>query len=204
MITRHQRPLIAAACTASLGLALSLGAPAAGAQDDGVPADSGSLSIGSIGATSVGAAEKTGLGSAAGSLPGQCAALGFTGFGEVNHTEAVPGENPGETLFLVDSNKPSEGGSSITNNVQIHWTNIDTGAQGTLVEGPREGEIYWTEVGGKKVWGAVVNTGPGTVEWTMDAIEEGLFLPTWSLDMLVPTGSGSNPYGGCGGTVTVP
>lgn len=49
-------PLVTAACTACLGLALSLGAPAAGAQA------SPGVSIGSIGATSVGAAAQADLG----------------------------------------------------------------------------------------------------------------------------------------------
>lgn len=203
MTTLLPRPMTTAACTASLGLALALGAPVAAAQDGGTPTDSRSLSIGSVGGTSVGVAEKVGLGAAAGSLPGQCSAMGSVGFGDHNQTRAVPGENPGETAFLVDTNKPSEG-STTTENVEVHWVNTDTGAKGTLVEGHGEDDIHWVEFNGDDVWGAIVDTGPGTIEWTMSATEDGLFLPTFSLDLLIPTGSGSNPYGGCGGVVTVP
>ena len=184
-----RRPLIAAACAASLGLALSLGAPAVTAQEPGRP----DVGIGSIGAASVGAAELVGLGSATESLPGQCAATGSLGYGVLNETQAVPGENPGETAFLVDTNKPSEG-STTTENVEVQWTNTDTGVEGTLVEGLGEGEINWVEFNGEDVWGAVVNTGAGTIEWSMEATEDGMFM----------VGSSGNPYGGCGGTVVVP
>lgn len=181
------RPKAIAACTATLGLALALGAPAANAQ-----AERPDVGIGSIGATVVGSAEKLGLGSATEGLPGQCAATGSLGFGNLNDTQAVPGDNPGETAFLVDTNKPSEG-SSTTENVTVHWANTDTGAEGTLVEGHGDGDIHWTEVGGEQVWGAVIDTGPGAIEWSMEATEEGFFI-----------GSGGSPYGGCGGTVTIP
>lgn len=192
---RHERPLITAACTATVGLALALWSPVANAQD------TGSLSLGSVGGTSVGAAEKFGLGAAAGSLPGQCSALGSVGFGDHNTTEAVPGENPGETKFLVDQNLSSEG-STTTENVAIHWKNEGTGAEGDLVGFE---DINWIDRGEYSEWGAVVNTGPGTITWSMSATEDGLFLPTASLAMIgIPTGSNSNPYGGCGGTVTVP
>lgn len=180
--------MITAACTATLGLAVALGAPAASAQAPDRP----DVGVGSIGATIVGSAEKLGLGSATEGLPGQCAAIGSLGFGNLNETQAIPGDNPGETAFLVDTNKSSEG-STTTENVNLHWTNTDTGAEGTLVEGLGEGEINWTEVGGDDVWGAVVETGPGTIEWTMEATEEGFFI-----------GSGGSPYGGCGGTVEIP
>lgn len=196
------RPALAAASTAALGLALALGVPAANAQDRGVPDDSGPL--GSIGATSVGVAEKAGVGSAAGSLPGQCSAMGSVGIGDSNHTGAVPGENPGETVFLVDQNLNSEG-STTTENLEITWVNTDTGATGTLVRGHGDGDIGWIDFEGDSTLGAIVDTGPGIIEWTMDATEDGMFLPTMSLHMVgLDVGSNSNPYGGCGGTVTVP
>lgn len=185
---RTSRPVLTAACTATLGLALALGAPVAGAQEPERP----DVGIGSIGGAIVGSAEKAGLGSATEGLPGQCAATGSLGEGMLNETQAIPGEGPGQTAFIVDTNKPSEG-STTTENVEISWTNTDTGATGTLVEGHGENDIHWTEVNGEDVWGAVIDTGPGTVEWTMDATESGFFV-----------GSGGSPYGGCGGTVTVP
>ena len=193
------RPALAAASTAALGLALALTAPAANAQLRGVPDESGLL--GSVGATSVGVAEKAGAGSATGSLPGQCSAMGSVGIGDRNHTGAVPGENPGETVFLVDQNLNSEG-STTTENIEIHWTNTDTGAEGTL---SGFDQINWIDFQGDQTWGAIVDTGPGTIEWSMNATEDGLFLPAFSLTMMgIDAGSNSNPYGGCAGTVTVP
>lgn len=194
MSYRPRRRTLAA--SAAVGLALSMGAPAAVAQSS----DQGLVSVGSIGGFSVAAGEKAGLGSATGSLPGQCSALGFTGSGERGMTRAVPGDNSGETAFLVDINMVAEG-STATENVEIHWKNLDTEAEGTV----DQSEIGWIDLAGQRDRGVIVDTGPGTIEWTMTADEVGAFLPTLSLGALqIPTGSESNPYGGCGGTVVVP
>lgn len=123
------------------------------------------------------------------------------GIGDLNNTRAVPGESPGQTVFMVDQNLSSEG-STTTENVVINWRNVDTGATGTLAG---FGDINWVEFQGEDIWGAVVDTGQGTVEWDMDATEDGLFLPALSLDWAgIPTGSTSHPYGGCGGAVVIP
>ncbi|GEM_PF-2303593 len=191
------------AAVAGLGAASFAGAGVARAQTDTADA------LGSVTAGSVGLSGSLGVGSATGSLPGQCSAisplLGSAGIGLWNQTTAVPGDEPGHTAFLVDQNLPSEG-SSTTEDPVIRWKNEDTGATGALVQGPGEGKIYWFEHAGQDVWGADVETGAGRITWTMTAHESGIFPPALSAQVLVPglVPPVEFPYIGCGGEVVVP
>lgn len=196
---------ITAGIAAAAGLTASaLFGATAQAQTD--PLDS---ALGSVTSGSVGAGGAIGSGAATGSLPGQCSALdpmlGSLGIGMQNQTTAVPGDLPGHTAFLVDQNLSSEG-SSTTEDPVLNWKNEDTGATGTVTQGPRPGHIYWFEHNGEEVWGADIETGPGRITWTFDAHESGIFLPGLSAQILtgglVPTPV--LPYTGCGGEVVVP
>lgn len=195
--------------TAGIVAATGLGASALFGATAHAQTDSVDSALGSVASGSVGVGGAIGSGAATGSLPGQCSALdpmlGSLGIGMQNRTTAEPGDLPGHTAFLVDQNLPSEG-SSKTEEPVINWKNEDTGATGTVTQGPLPGHIYWFEHKGETVWGADIETGPGRITWTFDAHETGIFLPAASVQIatggLIPTPV--FPYTGCGGEVVVP
>lgn len=201
-----------AAAVGSAGLALATLTPAAGAQSAGSldPASLGDLqfaqaslegapkSLADLTGGGLASLGSGGLGSSV--AGGDCVAVD-PAFGSATNTLTMEVETKEGASGVADVGVGVSGGGSSSTDLVFHWKNLDTDASGTV-------DVPVSTIGGGGYGGVEVETGVGTVEWSVDARQSAvplsISLPLGAIGSTADRVPGSStPFTTCGGTAEI-